>query len=135
MDRAEIHKDEMMGVLMRECPSFRPTWEAFLEEWKAQSEDLPHFLALADFARHLIELLGRSETQSFPAIFQAIERLHCEGDHYVREAATVGLLEDLQNTNLHTTTEPEQFRKYLGPESHRWWDKLIGFWERGEVLV
>ena len=48
--------------------------------------------------------------------------------------ATVGLLEDLQNTNLHKSTEPEQFRLYLLPESAKWWDKLHRFWEHGNLL-
>ena len=46
----------------------------------------------------------------------------------------MGLLEDLQNTNLHTETEFEQFRPWLLPESAKWWDKLHGFWEGGESL-
>ena len=52
----------------------------------------------------------------------------------MKEAITVGLLESLQNTNLHATTNPEQFVKYLGPESKKWWSKLEGFWERGELM-
>jgi hypothetical protein len=131
MHTAEIKKGEMMEVLLEPCPSFRPTWEAFLEEWKDDRvDDLPLYLALADFARHLIAMLARCETESFPAIFLAIERLICEGEHYVSEAATIGLLEALQNHNLHSTTEPEQFRLYLEPESLQMWNELIIFWNR-----
>jgi len=61
--------------------------------------DLPLYLALGDFAWHLIGMLERGETASLPAVFAAVERLHAEGEHYVREAATVGLLEALQNLN------------------------------------
>jgi hypothetical protein len=129
-----ITKDQMMGVLLKVCLSFHPTWEAFLEHWKESADDLPHYLALADFARHLIGMLERSETESFPAIFQEVERLQLEGEHYVREAAVVGLLEDLQNLNLHSTTEPEQFRPFLSPESSKAWDKLYEFWNTVHVL-
>jgi hypothetical protein len=128
-------KDEMMGVLLDACPSFTPQWQTFLDEWQEEGDDPPLYLALADFARHLIGMVERGETASFPAIFAAVERLHTEGDHYVREAATVGLLEDLQNLNLHRTTRPELFRQYLGPESQRWWDKLYRFWEHGQPLA
>lgn len=93
------------------------------------------YLALSEYARHLIAMLERGETTLFPQIFWAIELLHLEGDQYVREAATVGLLEDMQNLNLHSKTTPEDFRKYLGPESERWWDKLIRLWEHGELLT
>jgi hypothetical protein len=125
----------MMGVLVGACPSFAPHWQSFLEESQNEPGELPDYLALSDFARHLIRMLERGDTETFPAIFSAVERLHVEGEHYVKEAATVGLLEDLQNLNLHSATEPEQFRKYLGPESQRWWDKLYRFWEHGELLT
>jgi hypothetical protein len=85
--------------------------------------------ALADFARHLIGMLEKSETQSFPAIFDVVERLHLDGDGYVSEAATIGLLEDLQNGNLHSKTVPEEFRRFLGKESQYWWDELDKFWQ------
>jgi hypothetical protein len=131
-----IAKDDMMGVLLAACPSFAPQWEEFLDEWRDEADDLPLYLVLADFARHLIALVELGRTSDLPDVFAAIERLHVEGAHYVREAATVGLLESLQNLNLHkNASEPEQFRTYLGPVSVRWWDKLYRFWEHGELLV
>lgn len=124
-------KGDMMGVLLDACPSFRPTWDAWLAEWAESTDDLPLYLALAEFARHLIGMLERAETATFPAIFGAVERLQVEGEHYVREAAVVGLLEDLQNLNVHEHgTEPEQFRPFLGPESNAAWDELYEFWHR-----
>jgi hypothetical protein len=54
-----------------------------------------------------------------------------EGDEYVREAAAIGLLEDLQNTGLHHHTRPDQFRPMLGPKSRVWWDKIEAFWQGG----
>jgi hypothetical protein len=104
--RNVIPKDEMMRVLLATCPSFTPEWEAFLEEWKDKADDLPLYLALSSFARHLIGMLDRNEVGDFPTIFQAVEKLHVEGDSYVQGAATVGLLEDLQNLNLHRRRSP-----------------------------
>lgn len=131
-----IAQENMMPVLIEACPSFAPQWEAFQEEWRTEPVDLPHYLVMADFARHLINQLERGDTAGFPEVFGAIERLHREGEHYVREAVTVGLLESLQNHNLHPNgTDPEQFRPYLGPETTRWWDKLHRYWEHGELLI
>jgi hypothetical protein len=131
-----ISKDEMMDVLLDACPSFAPRWEVFKDEWTEEADDLPHYLALADFARHLISLLERGEMTGLPAVFAAIERLHVEGDHYVQEAATVGILEALQNLCLHNNgTDPEQFRPYLGSKSARWWEKLNLFWQHGKLLT
>jgi hypothetical protein len=92
-------------------------------------------LALADLARHLIETIERGETRTLPSVFEVVERWMADGDPIVREAAVIGPLEVLQNANLHTTTEPEQFRRFLGPKSIRWWEKLRGFWDRGELLT
>jgi hypothetical protein len=131
-----IAKNDMMRVLLDACPSFAPQWQAFQDEWRSEADDLPLYLVLADFARHLIGIVERGDTAGLAAVFKAVERLHVEGDHYVREAATVGLLEDLQNLNLHkNTTEPEQFRPYLGPVSERWWVKLYRFRKHGELLT
>ncbi len=131
-----IAKDDMMGLLLKACPSFAPQWQAFQDEWQEKANDLPLYLVLADFARHLIGMIERGDTASFPAVFAVVELLHVEGDPYVQEAATVGLLEDLQNLNLHKNdTEPQQFRPYLGPVSLGWWDKLYQFWEHGELLT
>lgn len=130
-----IAKNDMIVVLLDACPSFAPQWRAFVEEWREEASDMPYYLALADFARHLIGMFERGEMANLRAVFAVVERLHVEGDHYVREAATVGLLEDLQNLNLHKNTHPEQFRQFLSPVSEKWWDKLYRFWEHGELLT
>jgi hypothetical protein len=125
-----IFRLDMMSELLGVCPSFSPRWQAFRDEWKDKGDYLPLYWALADFARHLIEMLERGDTRDFPLIFATVERLVVEGDDYVREAATVGLLEDLQNLNLHAATKPDQFREYLKPESERQWGELYRDWER-----
>src|SRR5262245_27568348 len=130
-----IASDEMMDILLEACPSFLPKWQSFLEEWQEEEGDLTHYLALGEMARHLVEMLERGETQTFPAVFAVVEQLHLKGDDYVQEAATVGLLEDIQNPSFYRTGNPEQFRTYLGRESERWWNKLYDFWERGIPLT
>lgn len=122
-----------MPLLLRVCPSFEGKWREFLDDWRDEP-DPPLYVALSDLARHLINMLARNETASFPQIFAVVERWHLEGDSYVSEAATVGLLESLQNTALHDGTTSEQFRQYLKPASIKWWDKLHAFWERGVPL-
>ncbi|HEV3146704.1 MAG TPA: hypothetical protein VGZ47_22650 [Gemmataceae bacterium] len=129
-----ITKVEMMAVLVGACPSFERHWQAFRDEWRDEA-DLPLYLVLGDFARHLIAQLERGQTADFADVFAAIERIYVDGDGYVQEAATLGLLEDMQNLGLHQTTKPEQFQKYLGPVSKRWWDKLNRFWDHGELLA
>ena len=128
-----INNDEMMPLLVSSCPSFLPLWETFLSEWEEEACKL-HYLALHAFACHLVELLSKGQVEDFVGVFAVVERLHLEGNHYVREAATVGLLESLQNTNIHKFTQPEQFLQYLSPETNRWWNKLNRFWENGGIM-
>lgn len=124
-----LGKDDMMPILLDACPSFAPAWQEFLAEWRGE-DDLPLYLALGDLAWHLIGLVERGETAELPAVFRVVERWHLEGDEYVHEAATVGLLEDLQNLNLHKHgTDPAHFRTMLGPESRRCWDDLAASWD------
>ena len=130
-----ISNSHMMETLVTASPAFAGEWEAFRREWAAEPDGLPLYLALADFARHVVGLLEANDVDRLHRVFEAIESLHAEGDDYVRKAATVGLLEDLQNSNLHSTTEPEQFRPFLRPESARGWDRLNAFWEAAGAVI
>lgn len=128
--------NDIMSELIAACPSFTPTWQAFQSEWRDEANSLPLYLVLADFGRHLISMIERGDLASLPSVFAAIERLHVEGEPRVREAATIGILESLQNHNLHKNgTDPEAFVPYLGPESARWWGKLHRFWQHGGSLT
>jgi hypothetical protein len=120
----------MMDLILDACPSFRPTYEEFLAEWEGDEPAV--YLALGDVARHLEGMMERGETKQFPEIFAVVERWHVEGEHFVREAATVGLLEGIQDP---IAPDQSPFLPYLGAESRYWWDKLIRFWHHGEMMV
>lgn len=129
-----IKREDMFEPLLVACPTFRPTYEEFLEEW-ALEVDKPYYLALADFTRHIVGELEAGRTEQFPAIFAVVERWLLEGDSYVAEAATVGLLEDMQNHNLHPNgTKPEQFIPFLGDEARYWWAKVDAFWSKRDLI-
>ncbi len=124
-----ITKAQMMDVLLSASPTFAEHWDAFRREWTNEAEEPPLYLALSGFARHIIAFLEAKDDERLRRIFESVERLHVEGDEYVREAATVGLLENLQNSDFHRTTEPEQFRSFLHPASLTWWDRVDSFWK------
>lgn len=126
-----IGKQEMMPVLLEGCPSFAPMWEKFLDEWSDEPEPAPLYVALGDLSRHLCDLLRCGERHRLTDVFRVIERLHVEGDDYVREAACIGILENIQNTALHHGTAPQQFVEFLGPESRQCWADLERFWNGG----
>lgn len=129
-----ITRENMFEPLLAADPSFAETWQAFVHEWRDEP-DLPQYLALADLARHLIGKMQVGDTSRFDAVFAVVERWHLEGDGYVEEAASIGLLEDLQNTGLHDRTTPEMFLPWLRPVSREQWDKIEAFWNGGPPIT
>jgi hypothetical protein len=103
-------------------------------EWNLEPET-PHYLALAEFSRHIISLLQTGDRQQLHDAFETTERLHADGDAYVREATTIGIIKSLRNTNLHTTTTPDQFIEFLRPVTLRYWRKVEDFWENGTIII
>lgn len=128
-----ITKLDMMNSMLEACPSFRPQWDRFLAEWNSE-DDKPLYLALGSLARHLIQKLATRDVDSLSRAFAVIERWHREGDSFVREAASVGLLEDLQNENLHESTTPMEFEPFLLTESAKCWKKVDLFWRSSDLI-
>jgi hypothetical protein len=121
-----ITKEQVMPLLLNACPSFSARWE----EHRAFYEDEQLlYIDLGEFAHHLIELQKTNRIEEFEAVFDVIERMHLEGDDYVNEAATIGMLESIQNVAGNSGIDPEQFAKYLKAESARRWRQLNNFWE------
>lgn len=126
-----IAREDMFVPLLKADPSFDPKWQAFCETWRGVA-DRPMYVALSELARHLIGKLAAQETGAFDAVFEVVERWLAEGDEYVRGAASVGLIEDLQNTSLHATTTPSDFTRWLGPEALHAWKRVAAFWQKVE---
>jgi len=129
-----IAYSEMFAQLLKADPTFEPIWGKFCREWQDDPQP-PLYLALGDLAAHLIAKLEMGSTESFDLIFDVIEQWHVEGDSYVREAATVGLLEDLQNLNLHKTTRPSGFERWLGPKTSQRWADVTSFWSAPNAIA
>jgi len=131
-----IKREELFTPILEACPSFQLTWDEFVAEWKDDPDEMPQYLALADLARHVIGMLERDDKVGVKAIFDVVERWHLDGDPYVKEAATVGFLEDLQNTGLHEgRTTPDDFVIFLQPETKHWWLKVGEFWDQGKLIT
>lgn len=121
-----VYKEEVMPILLQSCPSFSGPWAQYQGEWEDGRPLL--YPSLGEFAHHIVELAQSGDTLGLQAAFDVIERLHVEGEPDVQEAATVGLLEGIQNVALNRGLDPASFVSYLGPESARWWQELIEFW-------
>ncbi|HEV7689882.1 MAG TPA: hypothetical protein VGO52_03625 [Hyphomonadaceae bacterium] len=129
MEQPAFNRETMMAPLLDACPSFWPAWQSFLDDWGAE-RDMPMYIALGDLAVHLLGLLAFGKTSEFDTVFEVVERWHVDGDAYVREAATIGLLEGIQNVTLNRDPDrlPE-FVQWLRPVTRKWWFKLIAYWD------
>ncbi len=121
-----ICKDDVIPLLLDACPSYQARWEVYCAE--STYEPGLVYLDLADFADHLVELLRGNNTEEFTPVFEVIERMHLDGDDYVREAATIGALEGIQNLAGNSGVDPDRFIRFLGKASKRQWKKLNDFW-------
>ena len=126
-----IAKEQVIPLLLEACPSFQASYDEHLKD----NDGELLYVALSGFARHLLRLYQQKQTQNFPAVGRLIERLHIEGDNYVKEAATIGLLEGIQNVWGNEHVDPDLFLPYLLPESIRWWNSLNSFWSGKSKFV
>ena len=125
-----ITKSQVMPLLVQACPSYADRFRRYLADNYDDGEERLLYCELGDFAHYLCDLLERGTDSEFIAVFEVIESLHLDGDDFVKEAATIGMLEGLQNVSgWRDSIGPESFEKYLGVESHKWWDELNGFWQ------
>lgn len=111
-----------MPLLLEACPSFRETRDA------APDAEGLLYVELGNFTRHLVALIQRGSTSELPATFDVVERLLVKGDAQVKEAATIGLLEGIQNAALNGGVPLEPIAAHLKPESHKSWVGLLRFW-------
>lgn len=128
-----IARDQIIEIIRKADERFVVEVEQFQDEWSddpvLETEGWPHYILFSSISRIIAKDIRTGNTANFPTIFKMIEKLHIEGDDYTREAVTIGLLEDLQNIMLHDNTGLHLASPYLLPESKRWWDKLISFWD------
>lgn len=116
-----------MPLLIAACPSFTERWSRYVSD--PVYEAGLTYVDLGEFAAHLVELLRGETTAEFEAVFRVVEDLHIRGSSYVREAATVGLLESIQNIAGNSGLDPERFDVFLQDETRKWWRKLDRFWD------
>lgn len=121
-----------MPLFLKACPSFAGRWKEHREYY---GEEALLYIGLGEFAEHIIDLYRQGRIQEFLAVFHTVEELYTEGDEYVKEATTNGLLEGIQNIAGHRGLDAEVFVQYLKPETRKWWKKLNDFWEGKTVKL
>lgn len=134
-----ISRDDVMPMLLAACPSFAPIWQGLEHDAVHLDEESGTRLHYGDasvFAVHLVDLMRHRHDEQIRRSFEVIETLHVEGDAYVRELATIGFLEGVQNHAGHSPdVSPDDFLPYLGAETRRWWRGLDAFWSGAASAV
>lgn len=125
-----ITQSELPEMIAELGDRFEPILSEFCKEWDDYSPpgDPPIYFLFSLLAREIAQDLRTGNTGQLPQAFEFIEKIHLEGDPHVREAATVGLLENIQNVMLADNTGLHLAHPFLGPVSKKWWDKVIIFW-------
>ncbi len=118
-------ESQVMPLLRTACPSFEGRWQAYVSD-PIYDESLL-FVHVGEFASHLVDLMVEGMVAEFGSVFDTVERLLVDGDLRVRQAATVGLLEGIQNVSG-GKTDPERFVPYLKPKTARKWQLLNDSW-------
>ncbi|MGM7636584.1 DUF7674 family protein [Bacillus sp. Hm123] len=124
----EISTNEVMKLLLQACPSYQTRWEEYVKDNYETGEEHLLYIDLSDFSAHIIDLYKQNKIDEFPAVFEVIELLHTSGDDYVKEASTIGLLEDMQNQLLTDKIDTSVFKQFLKQDSLKWWNNLNDFW-------
>jgi len=119
-----------MASLALACPSFREQWSVYVTGPEFDAE--PLYVHLGKFARHLVRLALQDCTDELPAVFAFVERMYSEGDPYAKGAATIALLEGIQNHAGWAAVDASIFVRHLGPDSAAWWQEVEPFW-KGEI--
>ncbi|MEO1349234.1 MAG: hypothetical protein AAFW84_10610 [Cyanobacteria bacterium J06635_15] len=128
----KITQGNFITILLEHLPQINDSWVAFQQEWADNKEGIPHYLFISDIARYVVEHKDSIDLRHF---FMSVERIEIYGDHYCREAITVGLLEDIQNNLLRLNIPLSHFDEFLGKETKKFWGKVIDFWEEGKLIT
>jgi hypothetical protein len=86
------------------------------------------YLEMAAVTRFLAEKLRTGDTARFESFFQAVERCLLEGDDKAVELVMVGLLEDLQNSNITKLPDDRVWVPFLGPVTRQAWQAVEDYW-------
>jgi hypothetical protein len=107
---------DVVPMLRAASPSFDHSADA-----AAAHPDDGEFVTVGAFVEHLIGLAIDGSTDSFPAVFDVIERVLADGDLEARNLVVGGLLDDLTNPDLFRryALQPRDFAAWLGRRARR----------------
>ncbi|MCP3807741.1 hypothetical protein NLX78_10905 [Paenibacillus sp. Lou8.1] len=91
-----IIKEQVMEMLLIASLSYKIRYDKYIKENYKPGEDRLIYIEVCDFIDHLFDNYLKRKVDEFDNIFELIEKLHIDGDDFVKELATVGFLENLR---------------------------------------
>lgn len=129
-----ITREEVLQALIDAHPPFKKRFEEDKDSYYSDGDVLLYAVA-SDIADEVVDLSKRNDGPALKSIFNFIETLLEKGDDYVKELATVGFLEDIQNHAEWAEMDRTKLIPYLGINSQKAWDDLDNFWSGRAPLV
>ena len=113
-----VRYEDVNEELISEFPAFSVDEDEF---------ELPYVTA-GWFTKFILEAYLNGEKEVYYKGLHFIETLHTDENEIVRELATIGYLESIQNTWPKDLLDAKIPYSDLGEESKIWWVKLNDFW-------
>lgn len=124
-----INREEVMNLFIEACPSFKENWVAYFNSDDDRNNSTVLYSDLTCFANYLVCHIDNEIMLETKTVFDLIEQLIHQGDTFIKEAITVGLLEDIQNKLINQSIDLNIFNKYMHTETKKSWGDLIDFWK------
>lgn len=118
---------DIVPKLLLACPTAKPAWDDHVESWAGQKRG--HYNDISVFAHHIVNSFREARTEEFPEFFATLEELLQDGDAEVKDLASIGIIEDIQNIASHEEHGYQVFERWLGPLSHHAWREVEIIWE------
>jgi len=125
-----MKQQNFIPILISELQGIEGQWNGFLKEWEEDAPDYPFYLFLSEIAEFTVSNRKRIDLGKF---FACVEKVFEEGNHYWKEACTVGLLEDIQGVLLREELDLNMFTHFFLPMTKDQWTKIESFWSHGET--
>ena len=131
----KITPEQVIGILLKSCPSFGDKWEQYLKETEGDERLL--YMEAGEFARHIVELFAAKKLEEFPDVFSSIEKIYENGTSETEELLTIGYLEGVQNIASwnEEIEDLSELQVFFGPKTKKEWADLDDFWQGKTPLV
>lgn len=95
----------------------------------SENADLPYLVA-GYFSDYIADKIQLGDDQEIKKASELIEIMHVCGSNKVKEMATIGILESIQNKYGNNKSIIEKLNANFGKETKLWWEQLNKFWNK-----